>query len=723
MDELLRDLNEPQQEAVCTTDGPLLIVAGAGSGKTRVITYKIAYIISQGYAAPDEITAVTFTNKASKEMKERVIHLLTKRLNAPYIVANSIGMYTFHSYCAKVLRAYIDRIGISRSFVIYDAEDQRSVISKLLDELNIDKKQISPKEVASYFSSLKNESSELRPTTTLSKVFTRYEEELRKAEALDFGDLIKLTVKLFTTCPDVLQECQDRAKYLFVDEYQDTNRIQYKLIRMLSAKHRNICVVGDEDQSIYKWRGADIRNILDFENDFKDARVVKLEENYRSTRNIISASSSLIAKNTERKAKKLFTGNNEGEKVYIASLWNDSREADYICDEISKRIREGFKYEEAAIFYRINAQSRQLEENLRRNSIPYRIIGGIKFYDRMEIRDLIAYLRVIVNPRDTVSLERIINVPSRGIGKASLEKILNWSKAKGISLYDALSYIKEVDGVNEGARTKISNFTKLISALQELNNNGAKGTVLLRKVMDLTSYLEYLQQKSESGTADERIDNVSEFLNAMADFEEKNENESQSALAFLESVSLMGDSDEVEGDQKGVSLMTLHSAKGLEFPLVFVIGLERGLLPYIRYGEDEENDIQEERRLLYVGMTRARRILYLTWARSRRIFGGVTSRHKSQFIGEIDPKFVEFFGEQQQMQYERPKAEDENQTAGYIEWDNNSSYVGMRVAHATYGEGVIKAIEGKGETAKVTVNFRRCGMKKLIWGYANLRLI
>ena len=401
MEVLLKGLNPRQKEAVLHTDGALLIVAGAGSGKTRVITNKIAYLMAEKKVHAHEITAMTFTNKAAGEMKERIRKILEEDLKwTDYYATAGLTVSTFHSFCSRVLRAHIDRLGISRDFVIYDSDDQKSLISSLLDLYNIDKKSISPREVVSIFSSVKNETSTIRQNSTLEKVYADYEAELRKSEALDFGDLLKFTVTLFEKHPDVLEIYQDSARFLFVDEYQDTNKIQYKLIRFLAAKHNNICVVGDEDQSIYRWRGADIRNILDFERDYANSQVIKLEENYRSTKCIISASSSLISKNTERKAKTLFTNNDEGQKIDIRSLVNDIKEAEFITTEIQRQINNGYDYNDIAIFYRINAQSRLIEEHLRRKRIPYKIIGGMRFYDRKEIKDLVCYLRLIVNPQD-----------------------------------------------------------------------------------------------------------------------------------------------------------------------------------------------------------------------------------------------------------------------------------------------------------------------------------
>jgi DNA helicase-2/ATP-dependent DNA helicase PcrA len=724
MEKLLKDLNEVQRQAVQLADGPMLIVAGAGSGKTRVITYKVAYLIASGVASPSEITAVTFTNKATAEMKQRIEALLSETCS--YDELRFLTVSTFHSFCARVLRGHIDRLGISRDFVIYDSEDQKALISKLLDDHNIDKKDITPKAVVALFSSAKNAQTVIRPGSRLEKVYEDYEAELKKANALDFGDLLKFTMKIFSEHKDVLNIYQDRARYLFVDEYQDTNRIQYKIIKMLSSKHRNICVVGDEDQSIYKWRGADIKNILDFEKDFQDARVVKLEQNYRSTANIIGASSSLISKNFQRKDKNLFTKNANGEKVRLASLVNDLSEADYIVDEIRSAVRGNFDYKDIAILYRINAQSRLLEDTLRKSSVPYKIIGGIRFYDRREIKDIVSYLRLTVNSKDNVSLDRIINIPSRGIGKATMDRLYKKVSDNGTSLYETMYIDAELNDLSPAARKKIKDFILLVETFKAMHAANASSTEIMKAVIDRTEYFDFLKEK-EGLEADERIDNVMELLSAMASFEETSE--VKTITAFLESISLVGDETSDNGDDNGVKLMTLHSAKGLEFPIVFIQGLEYGLLPYIKYGAEELNDIEEERRLFYVGMTRAMKKLYISWARSRRIFGGIKARKPSDFIEEIDEKFLELYDDQENY-YEKKifpgvKAK-VNAHTGYryvveepIE-EEGICRVGTRVRHSTYGEGIIRAVEGKGEKAKVTVHFRNCGVKKLILGYANL---
>ena len=741
--QLLLKLNDRQKEAVQNTEGPMLIVAGAGSGKTRVITYKLAYIVANGIAKPSEITAVTFTNKATTEMKNRIREILCNELKVcTEYELKMLTVSTFHGFCAKVLREYYDRAGLPKDFLIYDSDDQRDLLSSILDSMKIDKKVVSPKDLVSLFSSVKNGMFNLRPNTETTEIYQEYQKELKKANAVDFGDLLVLALRIFSEHKDVLEYYQDRAKYFFVDEYQDTNRVQYKLIKLLSLKYQNICVVGDEDQSIYKWRGADIKNILDFENDFKNAKVIKLEENYRSTSNIIGASSSLISKNTQRKAKTLFTKNHMGEKINLASLVNDIRESEYIVDKIREEYRNSVSYKDMAIFYRINAQSRLIEEQLRKNRIPYKIVGGTRFYDRKEIRDLVAYLKLCVSPDDGVSLQRVINTPTRGIGKTTMEKISERASQIAKSIFGVMDDDNELSSlVNKNAGLKIKSFVELIKKIRLLSVNGAGCLETAKFIIDTTGYIDFLRER-DGFEADERVDNISELLSAMAEFEETSEK--KDVVTFLESISLLGDVDKEEGAEEGVKLMTLHSAKGLEFPVVFIQGVEYGLLPYVSYGKDDSNDIEEERRLLYVGMTRAMKKLYLSWARSRRIFGGIRARASSDFLEEIEEKYLNNYSDediyfktsvgstydfnivkQTVVPYGVPGS---SKTIAYdagIEYSDEgelANSIGSKVRHSMYGDGIIRSVEGKGEKAKVTVQFRNYGVKKLIWGYANLTI-
>ncbi len=726
MKNIIDKLNQQQKRAVENTEGPMLIVAGAGSGKTRVITYKIAHIVASKLANPSQVTAVTFTNKATAEMKNRIQQILCEELNiCSRQELSAMTIATFHSFCTRVLRENYQLVGLSRDFLIYDSDDQRDLISSILDVMKIDKKTMNPKDMVSLFSCVKNGMFDMRPGTETARIYEEYQKELRKAGAVDFGDLLVLALKIFSEHKIVLEYYQDRAKYFFVDEYQDTNRIQYKLIKLLSMKHRNICVVGDEDQSIYKWRGADIKNILDFEKDFKDAVVVKLEENYRSTSNIIGASSSLISRNTQRKAKTLFTNNKSGEKIKVASLVNDIREAEYMVEQIMKERYSGTEYKDIAVFYRINAQSRLIEEQLRKNKIPYKIIGGTRFYDRKEIRDIIAYLKVCVSPDDGVSLQRIINIPTRGIGKTTIEKIAEEATKRDISLFAMMKDQASLLCVlNKPTVNKVSGFVELIEKIRAEHLVGRSCQEISKLIIDSTLYIDFLKQR-DGFEADERTDNISELLGAMADFEESSKDKSVSA--FLESISLLGDADTEQGTEDGVKLMTLHSAKGLEFPVVFIQGVEYGLLPYVSYGDNDSNDIEEERRLLYVGMTRGMKSLYLSWARSRRIFGGIRARLISEFLNEIEDKYIEEYSDEKiyfdtSYREQTPRKNNYDTGIDYSYMEELNSSVGLKVRHSMYGEGIIRAIEGKGEKAKVTVAFRNYGTKKLIWGYANLTI-
>jgi len=699
---LFNDLNQMQKLALECTEGPILIVAGAGSGKTRVVTYKIAKLLIEKRANSYEVTAVTFTNKAANEMKERVKHLLYKHgLNVDNIFIN-----TFHSYCASVLRANIDKIGFSKNFVIYDADDQKQVISNILKEKNIDKDSINPRDLISLFSNIKNLTYSLRPNSLSEELFIAYEKNLKLANALDFSDLLKYTVLLFKQEASILNYYQDRARYFFVDEYQDTNKIQYELIKLLAFKHKNICVVGDEDQSIYKWRGADIRNILDFEKDFNEAKIIKLEENYRSTKNIINASSSLINNNLSRKEKVLFTNNCDGEKINIVELDNDINEAKYICEQIIKLTRQNFKYNDIAVFYRINAQSRIIEDELILNKIPYKIIGGIKFYSRKEIKDLTSYLRLIINYKDNASFLRIINTPARGIGKKTIEKLTEHSIDKSLSIFEAI----DSADITSLSKIKLKNFKDLINEANNLYLNNEKPSFILKFIIDKTNYLENLKDKLGS-SSDEKIENISALLSAVYDFEEKE----KSLDMFLENISLSADNESELEEKQGVSLMTLHSAKGLEFDLVFIQGLEEGLIPYSRF-EGKDNDIEEERRLLYVGMTRAKKKLYMSYASSRRVFGGFKARSVSSFINEIDKKYLNL------NLINNNSFNNKNyvfKDTKYIN-DFESYYLNKKVKHAVHGIGIIRKVQGEGEKAKVTVDFKNSGIKKLLWGYANL---
>ena len=715
---LLEGLNKAQKEAVETNNCAELIVAGAGSGKTKVITYKIAYIIEKNLALANEITALTFTNKAAREMKERVITLLSER-NAS-IDISFLTVSTFHSFAANILRANGSLLGYTKNFTIYGASDQKQLLTGIMKELNIDTKKYQPRNILSFFSSVKNETTSFIPKGVLSELYEEYNSALKKSDAMDFGDLLKLTYELFSKHPDVLKRYQDGAKFLFVDEYQDTNKIQYKLIKILSLNSDTICVVGDEDQSIYRWRGAEISNILNFEKDFKNTHIIKLEENYRSTSNIINSSSSLISKNVQRKNKVLFTNNKKGESVNIASLSTDNHEAEFILNKVDEYLQKNLEYNDMAILYRINAQSRIFEDLFRKHNVPYTLVGTTGFYERSEIKDLTAYLRFILNPHDNIALNRIIKVPSKGIGKQTLALVAELANKNDTSLYSAILSITE-DKSNEYGQAK-SKLIKLNSVLSDLINLVEESvSLILQSVIDRIEYIDYLKTKYKDNV-DDRVSNVAEFLSATATFEENNNTK---LAGFLESISLSIDEPEKE-EENSVKLMTLHSAKGLEFPLVFIVGVEQNLLPYKRWGEDS-SDIEEERRLAYVGMTRAKEFLFLTYARSRRIFGNYSAAIPSIFIREIDDQYTEFYEDAFEFFAEEKKKKKlvyglEEDLVLERRTGKHNEYVGAKVFHNSYGYGMIREIEETGDNTKVTVLFKNYGTKKLIWEYAKLEL-
>lgn len=717
--DLLEGLNNAQKEAVETNHCAELIVAGAGSGKTKVITHKIAFVIENKLASIEEITALTFTNKAAKEMKERVRALLSERkIN---VDMSLMTVSTFHSFAANILRANGSLLGYSKNFTIYGASDQKQLITNIMKQLNIDTKKYLPKNMISFFASVKNETTSFIPKGILSELYEEYNHGLKNSDAMDFGDLLRLTYELFTKHPDVLKRYQDGAKFLFVDEYQDTNKIQYKLIKILSLDSDTICVVGDEDQSIYRWRGAEISNILNFEKDFIKTKIIKLEENYRSTSNIINSSSSLISKNIQRKDKVLFTNNKEGELVHIASLSTDNHEAEFVLNKINEYLEKGLKYSDIAILYRINAQSRIFEDIFRKHNIPYTLVGTTGFYERAEIKDLTAYLRFILNPHDNIALNRIIKTPSKGIGKQTLSLVTDTSIKNNSSLYSAiLSIVDDKTNTYGQAQSKLIKLNAILSDLTNLAEESI--SLILESIIDRISFIDYLKVKHKD-SSDDRISNVKEFLNATASFEDNNLDSSLSK--FLESISLNIDEPEDE-EENLVKLMTLHSAKGLEFPLVFIVGVEQNLLPYKRWGEDS-SDIEEERRLAYVGMTRAKEVLFLTYSRSRRIFGNYSAAIPSIFIKEINNKYTELY--EDAFEYFAEEKKKKKMIYGFednIEIEprrgKHKEYIGAKVFHNSYGYGMIKEIEDTGDNTKVTVLFKDYGIKKLIWEFAKLEL-
>ena len=644
---LLEGLNPRQREAVEATEGPLLIMAGAGSGKTRVLTHRIAYLIATGKAPPWAILAITFTNKAAREMRERVV-----RLVGP--AADDIWVSTFHAMCVRILRRDIQRLGFSSNYAIYDPDDQLTVIRQCLKELNLDPKRYDPRGILAAISGAKNEL--ITPDqyeknagdyfqSIVARVYKLYQHRLQNNNALDFDDLIMTTIRLFREAPDVLDYYQHRFMYIHVDEYQDTNHAQYVLCRMLADKHKRICVVGDSDQSIYKWRGADIRNILEFEKDYPDARTIMLEQNYRSTGNILEAANRVISRNTGRKPKKLWTDLGEGEKIRLFHGNSEHEEGYFVAREILNNVKNGMRYGDHAVLYRTNAQSRVIEETLIKSDIPYRIVGGIRFYERKEIKDVLAYLRLIANPDDDLSFERIVNVPKRGIGSATLERLTEAAAAEGLSLFRMLDNLQGV-GITGRAEHALLEFRDLILDFARMADY-LSVTELTEQVLELSGYREELLRE---GTVEAmtRLENINELLSVTKDFEAKNED--KSLVAFLTDLALIADIDALEDEAEGgdaredaVVLMTLHSAKGLEFPAVFIIGMEEGVFPHNRSLADPE-EMEEERRLAYVGITRAKRKLYLCSARMRTLFGRTAFNAPSRFLRDIPAELTEVHG-------------------------------------------------------------------------------
>jgi len=630
-------LNPRQREAVEATEGPLLIMAGAGSGKTRVLTHRIAYLIEKKRVAPWSILAITFTNKAAREMQDRVSALVGPG-------GTDIWVSTFHSMCVRMLRRDIARIGYSQNFSILDSADQLSVIRGVMKDQNLDTKKFEPRGIQAVISSAKNEL--ITPeryeqskvgdyyTQIVSNVYSAYQKRLKANNSLDFDDLIMTTIQLFKDVPEVLEFYQTKFRYIHVDEYQDTNKAQYMLCRMLADSHHNICVVGDSDQSIYRWRGADISNILNFEEDYPEAKTILLEQNYRSTANILNAANAVIKMNTGRKPKKLWTDQGEGEPITVYQADSEHDEGYFVTNEIRQNVRNGRKYADHAILYRTNAQSRVIEEILIKSDIPYQIVGGIKFYDRKEIKDLLAYLRLVSNPDDDISLERIINVPKRGIGDTTLAKLAAEAARRGTSIHGVLA---DLDGLDINARTRntLTDFRELIDNLARMTDY-LSVTELTEKMLEFTDYRGELKRENTL-ESQARLENIDEFLSVTMDFEKRNED--KSLVAFLTDLALIADIDsmnksEDEHGNDAVVLMTMHSAKGLEFPVVFIIGMEEGVFPHSRAFADND-ELEEERRLAYVGITRAEKRLYLTCARMRTLFGRTNSNVPSRFLKEL----------------------------------------------------------------------------------------
>ncbi|MFF2912150.1 DNA helicase PcrA [Paenibacillus sp. NPDC057934] len=639
--EAVSRLNPPQRQAVEATEGPLLIMAGAGSGKTRVLTHRIAWLIANRKAPPWAILAITFTNKAAREMQERVSKLVGPE-------GRDIWVSTFHSMCVRILRKDIERIGFTSNFSILDSTDQLSVIRNCMKELNIDTKKFEPKAVQSVISTAKNEL--VTPAQyeqkvgdyfegLIAKVYTMYQKRLKSNNSLDFDDLIMATIQLFKEVPEVLDFYQKKFKYIHVDEYQDTNRAQYMLCRMLADSHHRICVVGDSDQSIYRWRGADISNILNFEEDYPEAKTILLEQNYRSTSNILNAANGVIALNTGRKPKKLWTDSDEGAKIQVYRGDSEHDEGYFVTGEISKNVKTGQAYQNHAILYRTNAQSRVIEEILIKSDIPYQIVGGIKFYDRKEIKDILGYLRLLSNPDDDISLTRIINVPKRGLGDTTVGKLAVAAAERGVSIFRVLETVDDL-GFAGRTRNALVEFYDMIEALHRMVEF-LSVTELTEKVLELSQYRLELQNENTLESRS-RLENIDEFLSVTMEFEKNNED--KSLVSFLTDLALIADidsmNDEEEDRSDAVVLMTMHSAKGLEFPTVFIVGMEEGVFPHSRAFQDND-ELEEERRLAYVGITRAEKQLFLSCARVRTLFGRTTANPPSRFLEEIPEELKE----------------------------------------------------------------------------------
>jgi len=722
--DILKELNEEQRPAVETTEGPILVLAGAGSGKTRVLTYRMAYILRKKKIAPWEILVMTFTNKAAGEMKERIQSLVGND--------NPLWVGTFHSTFAKILRREIGVLGYSSDFVIYDTNDQERMLKFIMGEMNISPKEYSPKSIRSVISITKNRliSPENYASTAKSpfeKVVTRifpvYENRLRFYNALDFDDLITVPIKLFTMYPDILLKYQSRFKYILVDEYQDTNRAQYLLLYHLSKEHRNICVVGDDDQSIYRWRGADIRNILEFENDFPDSQVFRLEQNYRSTQTILKAANSVIEKNVGRKGKSLWSARELGEKIDLLEVVDEREEAQKVVEKIKVEVFKGKRtFREFAVLYRTNAQSRSLEDGLRKSGMSYVIVGGVRFYERKEIKDVLAYLKLIANPKDSISLKRIVNFPLRGIGDGTLRKIDAWAESIGMHMFETMGRIDEIPDITSRIKTSVRDFYGLIQKYIDLKDQISPNE-LAHTIVDETGLLTmYKGDTSPEGQG--RAENIREFLAAVSEYAVSTD--SPSLSGFLEEVSLITDIDTWNDKSNAITLMTLHCAKGLEFPVVFITGLEDGLFPVLR-SLDEPEALEEERRLFYVGLTRAKEKIYLSCAERRRLFYDSNFRLPSRFLDEIDSTVLRrtkassrnaAISMHADVQNRKKEAYDSHPDYEDFSQEKIQYRPGVCVNHEKYGKGRIVRVEGEGQKKKVIVRFEDGAEKKFLLQYA-----
>ncbi|HEN7403459.1 TPA: DNA helicase PcrA [Streptococcus agalactiae] len=748
MNPLIIGMNDKQAEAVQTTDGPLLIMAGAGSGKTRVLTHRIAYLIDEKYVSPWNILAITFTNKAAREMRERAIALNPATQDT--LIA------TFHSMCVRILRREADYIGYNRNFTIVDPGEQRTLMKRIIKQLNLDTKKWNERSILGTISNAKNDlldeiAYEKQAgdmyTQVIAKCYKAYQEELRRSEAMDFDDLIMMTLRLFDQNKDVLAYYQQRYQYIHVDEYQDTNHAQYQLVKLLASRFKNICVVGDADQSIYGWRGADMQNILDFEKDYPQAKVVLLEENYRSTKKILQAANNVINHNKNRRPKKLWTQNDEGEQIVYHRANNEQEEAVFVASTIDNIVREqGKNFKDFAVLYRTNAQSRTIEEALLKSNIPYTMVGGTKFYSRKEIRDVIAYLNILANTSDNISFERIVNEPKRGVGPGTLEKIRSFAYEQNMSLLDSSSNVM-ISPLKGKAAQAVWDLANLILTLRS-KLDSLTVTEITENLLDKTGYLEALQVQNTL-ESQARIENIEEFLSVTKNFDDNPEItvEGETGLdrlsRFLNDLALIADTDDSATETAEVTLMTLHAAKGLEFPVVFLIGMEEGVFPLSRAIEDAD-ELEEERRLAYVGITRAEQILFLTNANTRTLFGKTSYNRPTRFIREIDDELIQYqglarpvnssfgvkyskeqptqFGQGMSLQQALQARKSNSQpqvTAQLQALNTNNSHetsweIGDVATHKKWGDGTVLEVSGSGKTQELKINFPGIGLKKLL---------
>lgn len=757
--DLKKLLNKEQYEGATTIDGQVLILAGAGSGKTRVLTHRIAHMVDDLDIPPYNILAITFTNKAAKEMKDRVKALIGER-------AENMWISTFHSTCVRILRREIDKLGYKSSFTIYDSSDQKTLVKECMKTLNINDKDITEQEIMGKIGKAKDRMQDVRSfmlenesnfrEKKIADAYEMYQKRLKENNALDFDDLIFKTVELFKKNPEVLDFYQNKFKYIMVDEYQDTNGAQYELVKLLAAKYKNICVVGDDDQCIYQWRGADIENILSFEKDYPSAKVIKLEQNYRSKGNILDAANTVIINNSHRKSKVLRTEQEGGSKIKVYRAYADSDEGDFVGMQISKiKEAENKNYNDFAILYRTNAQSRIFEESFRRKGIPYKIVGGTRFYDRKEIKDMLAYLKVIINPQDDISIKRIINVPKRSIGDATVNKVQDFAENFELNMWDALAEVRTIPTLTARNVSTIEPFVGLMERFMELSEV-IPVSELIKTILEETGYLKQLKESKEIEDKS-RIDNLEELVSDAVEFEKSSEDKTLSA--YLEKVSLVQDTDKIEDEDDSVVLMTVHSAKGLEFPVVFMVGMENGIFPG-NASFEKESEMEESRRLCYVGITRAKEVLFMTSAEVRRVFGRTVAYPQSDFINEIKPELKEYVANDKAKiksrdrfvntsSYNNPHSLRNNLTGnnqvaksglslsrnGFDITPNNMNQssgeylnaseatLGRKVIHEKFGVGTIVQVQDNGGDKKLTIAFDKQGVKNLMLSLAKLKSV